>query len=301
MKITMLSIFDAAASGLRLCEAINENTGHEIKLFQWKTGPFGHPHSEIVREKNYRSIQREIDRSDVIHIKGDRPWKAIYPGLKHYMNLKISHKPIVLTLSGTLTRDVRFGGYGQCSRDSYPVDLITAHEPDLKHEWVDILTYYPIRRAETTWRRGHEPTLLHVPSNRITKNTEFVLGIVDKLKKNVNFELLENVNYKDVLEAKKRATIYFDQFVIGWYGNSGVEAMNYGVPVVSWISDFSRKFINPPIISSTGAKQYAEIIDRVLDNDLSELSKTTKEYCDKNHSYESVAKQWNSIYEQLKR
>jgi len=300
MKIVMLSVFDATASGLRLCEAINENTKHKIKLFQWKTGPFNHPHGTLVREDNYKRVQREVDRADIVHVKGDRPWSVVFPGMKHHKNIKINHKPVVQTLSGTLTRDIRFGGYGQCSRKSYPAKLITAHEPDLKHDWVDILTFYPIRSTAAVWRQSDPPVLMHIPSNRETKNTEFVLRIVEKMKKGVIFELLENITYRAVLEAKKRATLYFDQFVVGWYGNAAVEAMNYGVPVVSWISEFSQRLIEPPVITSGGAKEYAELIDWILDKDMAWLSQSVKEYCDTYHSYQSVAKQWDEIYESLR-
>lgn len=301
MKIVMLSVRDCCASGYRLCEAINENTEHTAKSYQWQTGDFNHPAGTIVGYNNVLDIQKEIDSADVIHVKGDRPWKVGYPNIKHFPFVKIDHKPVVLTLSGTLTRDVRFGGYGQCSRDSYPVKLVTAHEPDLMHDWVDILTYYPIRRAEATWKQSDPPILQHIPSNRITKDTNFVLDVVAKLKKNVIFELPGKMTYNRVLEMKKNATLYFDQFVIGWYGNSGVEAMNYGVPVISWISDFSRRFVDSPVITSEhGSKRWAEMIDWILDSDMTGLSRETKSYCDKHHSYEAVAKQWSKIYESLR-
>lgn len=301
MKIIMLSMRDCCASGYHLCEAIRENTDHEIELFQWISNTTGHPMGTIVRANNAAQVQAKVNEADVVHVKGDLPWKNVYPGKKNYQQLRINHKPIVLTLSGTLTREVRFGGYGQCSRKSYPAKLITAHEPDLKHDWVDILTYYPQRSTGAVWRRQDPPVLMHIPSNRLTKDTEFVKKIVGYMKKNVIFELLEKIPYSESIEAKKRATLYFDQFVIGWYGNSGVEAMNYGVPVVSWVSEFSRQFANPAVITSDGgARRWAELLDWVLEKDMAELSRTTKEYFERFHSYESVAKQWDEIYRSLR-
>lgn len=292
----MLSVFDACGSGGRLCEAINENTDHTAQLFQWKTGPFNHPHGHMVRD--LKAVQGAVDEADVIHVKGDRPWKRFFPEIKHLKSVRIDHKPVVLTLSGTLTREIRFGGYGQ--RPQYPAKLITAHEPDLKHDWVDVLTHYPIRRAEATWHRSDPPYLLHIPSNRITKGTDFVESIIKNMKQRFSFQVLGNMPYHESVETKKKATLYFDQFIIGWYGNAGVEAMNYGVPVVSWISDFSRKQVCSPVITSEGgAKQWASMLDWVLEKDMTELSKMTKEYCDRTHSYEAVATQWNDIYESL--
>lgn len=346
MNIVMLSARDCCASGLRICEAINENTKHTIKLYQFMANPFDHPRGEFVTKKNtnkkidrsikaknefrkgiirerckggdvtalvkshieelnlkkHNKIQKEIDRADIIHVKGDLTWTDSYPGIKHYPSVRINHKPIIVTLSGTLTRGEKFGGLLQCNRQTYQhAKIVTAIEPDLMHDWVDYLTYYPIRRVEPLWKQSDPPILQHIPSDRIGKGTKFLLEVLEKLNKKVTFELHENITYREVLEVKKRATLFFDQFRCGWYGNNAVEAMNYGVPVATWISDFSRRSVGePPIITSNGgAEDWAKEIDKILDSDMTELSRQTKEYCDEYHSYEAVAKQWNGIYKLL--
>lgn len=300
MNIIMLSVRDCCGSGYKLSEAINENTDHTVKTYVFKRGFFGHRTGATVRFDNRDRIQHEIDECDIVHIKGDQPW-TVYPGLKHYPQLTINHKPIILTLSSTLTRSIEHGGQGQCSRGTYPhAKLITAFSPDLMHDWVDVLTYFPIRRAETTWTRKEIPVLQHIPSNRDTKGTELVIDIVNKLKTKVEFELLEKLTHRQTLEAKKRATLYFDQFVCGAYGNSAVESMNYGIPVANWMCERSLKHMNPPVIHTNGnADRWAFLIDWVLERDMSELSRITKEYCGRFHSYESVAKQWDEIYRSL--
>jgi len=300
MNIVMLSVRDACASGLRLCEAINENTKHTIKLYQFRANPFDHPRGEFVTKDNVNQVQKEINRADIIHVKGDHAWSGCYPGLKHYPCVRINQKPIILTLTGDFTRAKKFGGLGN-RRCMYPdVKIVTTHEAGLNHDWVDFMTFYAIRQTETTWKQSDPPILQHIPSSRRTKKTEFVLKIVDKLKKNVTFELLENIQFAECLEAKKRATLYLDQFLCGWYGNSGAESMNYGVPVVNWISDFCKQFVDTPVITTNGnASEWAGMIDSILDSDMSELSRQTKEYCNKYHSYESVARQWDRIYRQI--
>ena len=76
MKITMLSKIDYAGSGHKLCEAINTYTNHDIKIFTGKYhNPFGHPDNSkwIAKE-----VQRRIDSSDIVHLKGDWPPEVKY-------------------------------------------------------------------------------------------------------------------------------------------------------------------------------------------------------------------------------
>lgn len=297
----MLSSRDCCASGYRLCEAINENTDHSIKLYQFRANNgWDHPRGTFVTNKNLRRVQREVNNADIIHVKGDKSWRNLYPEMKHYPNLKINHKPIVLTLSGDFTRAKEFGGLGH-GREMYKaVKVITAQEAGLNHDWVDFMTFFAIRQTETTWQRSDLPILQHIPSNRDTKKTEFVFEIIKRLKKKVIFDFAENITFKEILERKKKATMYFDQFLCGWYGNNGAESMNYGIPVVNWISDFCKQFVDTPVITSNGnADEWAAMIDKILDSDMKGLSQKTKEYCIKHHSYKSVAKQWDEIYGQI--
>lgn len=104
-------------------------------------------------------------------------------------------------------------------------------------------------------------------------------------------------------------TIFIDQIApTGCYGNSAVEAMQFGVPVLAYISEQSlqqsqsEEFRNSPILNpgNTVEGLYSllkQILDRKID--LSPISLKTKAYCDHFHGYNRGAQMWKGIYEGL--
>jgi hypothetical protein len=42
-----------------------------------------------------------------------------------------------------------------------------------------------------------------------------------------------------------------------------------------------------------------ELIKETLEGDMGELSKKTKAWCDRMHSYQAVAKQWDELYKSI--
>ena len=107
------------------------------------------------------------------------------------------------------------------------------------------------------------------------------------------------------MKRKKQATIYFDQFLVGAYGNAAVEAMQYGIPTACWIAPFTYKRAKGeldecPILSTQkNVDKWVEYIDQTLDSNMEEISINTKSWCDKTHSYQAVAERVNEIYNSL--
>ena len=296
MKITMLSEIDYAGSGHKLCEAIDLHTDHDIKIFTGKYyNPYGHPDNSKWSKKD---VQRRIDESDIVHLKGDVPPKD------GYLGLKIMHKPIVITVSGSHFRHKRFGGYGKYKVEDYRDAIVrTAFTPDLCYSgFSDIWTPHPIMCTDTEreWTRSDPPVLMHIPSRREVKGTDFVYDIFGGLKEVMDVQtlILENVPFSRVIKERKRATIYFDQFNVGFYGNSAIEAMAYGVPVAAWIRpEVKIDELCPVITEDKDVDKWVERIYRELNGDLSTLSIGSVMWCHQKHSYKAVAQQWNKIYD----
>lgn len=295
MKITMLSRIDYAGSGHKLCEAIRLHTEHDIKIF---TGDYYNPYRHPDNSRwDRKEVQQRIDSSDIVHLKGDWPPKD------GYLGFKIMHKPIVITVSGSHFRKKWLGGYERYKIEEYkPAILRTAFTPDLCYDgFSDIWTPHPVDSSKL--KRGWEPTdlpiLMHIPTRREVKGTDFVFDVFGKLKERMKVETLviENVPFKKVIEERKRATIYFDQFTVGFYGNSAIEAMAYGIPVAAWIRHEALQKNCPVITEEKNADKWADKIEGILKNSMIHRSIQTKIWCDEKHSYESVARQWNDLYE----
>jgi len=300
MKITILSEIDYAGSGHKLCEALRRHTKHDVVIY---TGLYPNrlnlPQSPIT---NRRQAQKRVDMSDIIHLKGD------FPPKDGYLGLRIMHKPIVITVSGSHFRKKEDGGYGKYHILQYKDACVrTSFEPDLLYpEYNGTWTPHPIDSTSKPrlWNRSKPPLLMHMTTSRENKGTAFIEEVFKTLNKrnNLIIQIPQIMPMEQAIQARREATIYFDQFKVGWYGNSALEAMQYGIPVACWISDFAISRVHTEISTCPVISTIKEIdlwvakIECLLGSDLDKLSKDTKRYCDEMHSYESVAKQWDKIY-----
>ena len=301
MKITIISEIDYAASGYKLHKAL-QSLEHDIQIF---TGRYQTKYNlPQVPHHTKRYIQKHIDASDIIHLKGDWPPKD------GYLGLKIMHRPIIITVSGSHFRKKEYWGYGKYDMSLYKSAVMrTAFTPDLLYpEFSDIWTPHPIDsiKHENEWKCAAHPVLIHTPTIKDNKDTEFVRAVFQKLSRRMKIEpiILENIQHKEIIKLRKEATIFFDQFRVGFYGNSALEAMQFGVPVAAWISPFAQKRANLaqcPILSAPKKVDiWAEMIEKTLDSDiLWSLSAMSKKWCDEVHSYQAVAKLWKKIYESV--
>ena len=286
----MLSEIDYAGSGYRLCEAINQHTDHDIRIFTGKYyNPFGFPDNS---KWERRFVQDRINESDIVHLKGDFP-----PVNGRCMGFNISHKPIMITVSGSHFRKKEHGGYEKYTLKDYDGLIKTAFTHDLLYEGFDIWIPHPIdsTRYMNAWKCD-EPMMLHIPSRRDVKGTAFVEKVFAKLEaKGIKCSIREKVIHKEAIELKKECCIYFDQFNVGFYGNSAIEAMQYGIPVAAWIRDHLP---GCPVISEPrDVDMWVSRILKVLGNDMRNLSVKTKYWCDTVHGYQAVAEKVSDIYD----
>lgn len=294
MKITLLSEIDYAGSGHKLYEAIKTHTDHDIEIYTGKYyNPYKHPsHSRW----NKREVQARIDSSNIVHLKGD------FPPQDPYLGLKIMHRPVIITVSGSHFRKQKYRGHEKYKAYLYKQAYKTAFEPDLLYpEYSDVWTPHPINSEVQPIEWNHGRVLMHIPSDRRVKGTEFIMEVFKGLR-NVEIATPGSMVYRQAVEIRKRASIYFDQFGVGFYGNAALEAMQYGIPTAAWISPLAKSqakgVLNdcPVITTNLRVKDWIRKIESVLDSDLEELSRQTKIWCDAIHGYSNIAAQWDEIY-----
>jgi len=307
MKIVILSEIDYAGSGFKMFQAIKRHTNHEIRMFSGTPqNKLNHPTSTLVTEDNRPHIQKNINDADIIHFKGD------WPPLDGYLGLKIPDKPIIITTAGTFFRKKEHKGLGTYNHTDYHrATLKTSFETDLLYpEYSDVWTPHPIDSDDQPrlWQMNGKPVFMHIPSSPERKGTEFVNRVFSILEKSIDCEteIITGVTYQESIEAKKRATIYFDQFEVGFYGNAALEAMQWGIPVVCWIS---RMALNQakgqlyacPIINEdkSNPENTASRVINIIKNSIEARSIITKGWCDKRHGYKAIAKQWDKLYTKL--
>ena len=301
MKIAMLSISDWAGSGFKTPQAINMHTSHDVHLIALKGNQLGHPRMDLVSKKNIKRLQKIVDHADIIHLKGDWP-------PNHYNWIKLRGKPIICTVSGGFFRRKPIGQERYKMSEYRNVQLLTAMTPDLCYTDKMPWTPHPIDSMDqpNLWEHRDPPVLTHSPTNRLAKDTDFLLKVFAELKKRINFEvnMIEKVTFDEAVELRKRSTIFFDSFKQEFYANSAIEAMQFGIPVAAYVPEVTilrarGKLAGCPVLSwYKDVELWADRIENVLNGDIDNLSKETKEWCDRVHSYQAIAKLWDKLYKQ---
>ena len=193
-------------------------------------------------------------------------------------------------------------------------DKIFAVNPDLLNTLSSKAVFIPYASVDT---RNFKPeykalnsefTIVHAPSNRLVKGTQYLVNAVEKLKKenfNVKLVLIEGLTNKEALSVYKKADIVVDQLLAGWYGAFSVEAMALGKPVIAYIREDDLVHIpkemkkDLPIINANPDSIYY-VIKNILINEhskLEEIGKKSRKFAEKWHSPKFVAQLiWGKNY-----
>jgi hypothetical protein len=323
MNVIMLSNFDYGGSGYKISQAVKRvNPDINIQEIVAHRPRFNYATGILLTKENHEEIKAIIKDADIIHYKGDDLPTGEWNGISIPKN-----KPVVITLGGS---GFRRHGDKRCAKGWHPIEdyikvsnIRTTITPDLNYpELKGIYTPTPIDSTPIPHQYsvgvckscGHQTPLVlcHSPSTRSKKGTDmFILKAVDKLQRRgvkFVFDLIEKVPHAECVIRKKESSIFIDNVCpyVGAFGNSGLEAMQYGIPTIASISqmaiDQSNGLWNElPIINCQNkddvylnVKHYFENIDK-----LKRLSLKTKIYTDKYHSYEATGKMWREIYEKL--
>lgn len=180
--------------------------------------------------------ERLYQQADVVHHQN---------GLHHYVAFdKGQHKPTVMHHQGTRLRGhpVEVTDEGLSIGAIQLVSTVDLLADCPGSTWlpqpvnIDEVMQYRVTRPKKVLRIGHSPT------NRKAKNTEGILAALNSLSSRYPFEvdLIEGVEWAACLSRKGRCDIFIDQLTLG-YGNSGIEAMAMGIPLVSGWDDPSDR------------------------------------------------------------
>ena len=328
MKIVILTSLNFAPPAWQLAQAMRRK-GHTVTVIKDHNGERGECDivlSELVevsgpvsihtriRNKGMRNgltrtaikpAQKVVNEADVIIQKDDHPpyleWNLLF----------IPEDKILVSLVG----GARFRKKTSKNMEEFKkyADYRCAITPDLNLPEYD--GYYmqaciDSRKQKNTWKPKNIPLILHTPSNRTVKGTDKIFIPAMKILKEKGYEfeykILEGVSRESVITAKKKATIFFDQALSGFYGMSALEAMQFGIPTVCYVSSDamvrSDKKITtrkcPVRMTGNTVESCVKTFEKMLKNPekLSDISKRTKEFTDSFHSYEAVVTEWEKLF-----
>ena len=148
--------------------------------------------------------------------------------------------------------------------------------------------------------RVKKPVVVHAPSNRGSKGTNWIIETTNKLKDKIDFVLVENKSHDEAIEIYKKADIIIDQISVGAYGVFAIECMALGKPVLSYISDEVRNSLpNTCPIQNIEPDTIYDVLYELSSNSIlrRELGIQGRHYVEEYHDYTKNAKLLKDIYE----
>lgn len=186
-------------------------------------------------------------------------------------------------------------------------DTLLISEPDLWDVVPDAILSPQVVDVNRWPRRDPPPgegsiKILHAPTNRRKKGTEFVIQACDQLRArglDVQLLLVENMPYTAVVELYRQADIAVDQLLYGWHGKFSVETMCMGIPTVCFLrEDLLRHRPDLPLVRATPAT-LADTLEKLIGERQwrQQLAAAGPEYVRRYHSVEAVVTDLLDIYD----
>lgn len=149
------------------------------------------------------------------------------------------------------------------------------------------------------------PLVVHAPTRRDLKGTEFVLNAVKELENKgvpINFKLIEGMNHTETMKLLSEADIVIDQLRIGSAGYLATEAMALGKPVICFIrEDLADKYPDEFPVVNANPDNIVEVLTNVINNpaEWKTLGVAGRAYAKKYHSAANVVNQYIDLYKSL--
>lgn len=309
--------------------------GHDAEVWHYGVNRFGFSAHRVIEESRDPSVLLRVmtdalgEDFDVFHFHYARSLIPATSGLPLMWDLPVLRalgKRIVFTFHGSDVRKraqhmeqdpwsyFRFADI-PCDEEAiekrlaiirtYATGLVVAGAPLL--DFVPDATYVPkvIDLADITAGvppNHARPLVVHAPSSRASKGTDFVLREVDALQSrgvSFDFRLAEGLSHTAFLELLSEADIVVDNLLMGDCEVSALEAMALGKPVVTRIlervldehPDLPAVHADPETFGSTLESLLADPRRRA------DLGEQGRLYVEKDHSPAVVAERLLRIYE----
>ena len=160
---------------------------------------------------------------------------------------------------------------------------------------MDLAPSYP----EVSTKR---PLVIHSPSARVCKGTQYVLEAVDALHKEYDFDfrLIENLPRSEALKLMATCDVFIDQLILGSYGLASIEAMSFGKPVLCYIMPqvFEAGLSKAcPIVNANPDTLKSQLARLLADGSLrSELGRKGRAFAEQQHDAKVIGKQLVTLY-----
>ncbi len=144
--------------------------------------------------------------------------------------------------------------------------------------------------------------IVHAPTNRAFKKTDFFLNVMQKIEKkhaNVQLILLEGLENSECIRKKQEAHILFDQISVGMYALSALESLAMEQVVLCSLSNFGMSFCPDSPVIPVHQENLYEVLDKLVTHPekIVQLGKRGREYVKQKHSPERGIMQYTYLWD----
>lgn len=320
-RVVLFAPKDYGGSMVQWARAINATTEWAARAVTITPHQFGYSTdlSYGIAENAGEPLDQLLREADVIQFKDELGFLDGSNGLASDFLSRFG-KPVIYTTYGSFARDRQDDPEYRRHVDTF--DGVVALTPDLCFEWTRRPTFIghavDTSSVPFTWRESM--TVGHSPSRPKIKGTGPFLEAAERLQRThgIEVDLITNVSNRECVDRKSRVGLFFDQAgrnfgtgrVIGWYGNSALEAASRGVPTIAHLSEESldraelggcsmrdAEIINSGITSADLYKTMQSYFD--LDpNGRSSKAEATRRWVERVHGFEAVAGRLVKAYDE---
>jgi len=299
--LLIIAYADWASLGLRLSKAINKYTNWNSECVSHHSNVIHNPLTENEAKNNqqkYNHIRKIMRYADVI---------IFFAGMVHYRPCDSYINKNAYIGVWHVGTDYR-KRYDLFINEVHPyIDLICVGKGfrNTEKNVIVLPALLDVDSYKVQKRKSKKIIIGHSPTSRLKKHTDILIDAMKDLKKkfgnNIDFDIIENVSNNECLKRKRRCHIFFDQIVntelsysqlpreIPMYGVSLLEAAAFGLVCMS-----HANFPDTPLICVKNKEDIVKIVSYLFNNrdKMKEISKKTREWVVKEHSYENVAKRF---------
>jgi len=274
--------------------------------------------------------EEELSKFDVVHFHGFSPWHFFGPaGFEAVSGLKESGTKIIHHFRGSEARvpSIFFLRNGEpwssdfllpAWKEERVVSTIRAWEtladqtlfvdPEIRGYLSKGTSLNRLSDDYLRFRQVSAPKkpfrVLHAPSRRAMKGTEFLLDAKDDLEANgIELILAENLDHASLVQLMGSVDLVVDQLRLGWYGVMSVEAFSMGIPVYVYIRpDLQCALPHElrPMVASKGGRlsELLALIEAIRETP-ERFSEVTRNHWETQHSPIAVARRSLELYEEV--
>jgi len=249
----------------------------------------------------WRALASLLPKTDVFHF---------------YFGLTLVPRRLQFPILRATGRKAVFHFVGSDIRGKTPEQLAYAQQADARVvgsydaiRWVPDADVIPpgidLKRYMPSPGRGDErPLVVHAPSRKASKGTEFVEAACAQLP--VDLDVVHGVTHDEAVERYRQADIVVDQLNAGWYGLFAIEAMALGKPVVTFLHDEAvrrtEEAFGVPVPIANATKETLADVLRPLVDDADERRRRgalSRRYVETVHDDEKIADRLLALYARL--